>query len=92
MRYLKAVQLAIYVDPAQPEVVIEAYTFSFAYRMNPEGTPAAPTGFNIKDNHGNEITVADTSRNIQQVMRRMILITQNLPPIPGFHPAAARYG
>lgn len=84
-------QLAIYVDPAQPEVVIEAYTFSFAYRMNPDGTRATPTGFNIKDSHGNEITVADTSRNIQQVMRRMILITQNLPPIPGFHPVPAGY-
>ncbi|RPB23270.1 DNA-binding protein [Terfezia boudieri ATCC MYA-4762] len=80
--YLKAVQLAIYVDPAQPDVITEAYTFSFAYRMGPDGTPDAPTGFNVKDNQGNEITVAETSKNIQQVMRRMIVITQNLPTIP----------
>ncbi|KAF8425920.1 HORMA domain-containing protein [Tirmania nivea] len=80
--YLKAVQLAIYVDPAQPDVITEAYTFSFAYRMRPDGTPDAPTGFNVKDSQGNEITVAETSKNIQQVMRRMIVITQNLPTIP----------
>ena len=82
-KYLKAVQLAIYVDPAQPEIITEAYTFSFAYHMNPDGTPSLRTGFNVKDNHGNVITVSDTSKSIQQVMRRLIMITQNLPPIPG---------
>lgn len=51
--------------------------------MRPDGTPDAPTGFNVKDNQGNEITVAETSKSIQQVMRRMIVITQNLPTIPG---------
>ncbi|KAF8473342.1 HORMA domain-containing protein [Kalaharituber pfeilii] len=80
--YLKAVQLAIYKDEHKPDVIAETYTFSFSYRLNNDGSPVTPTGFNVKDTQGNEITVANTSRSIQHVMRRLILITQNLPPIP----------
>lgn len=75
-------QLAIYIDPTQPEIITEAYTFSFAYHMSPDGTPGSATGFNVKDHQGNIITVSNTSRSIQQVMRRLIMITQNLPTLP----------
>lgn len=75
-------QFAIYLDPKQPEVVVEAYTFSFSYKEE-GGGERSPVGFNVKDTRGNEITVVDASKNLQQVVRSLIVITQSLQPLPG---------
>lgn len=84
--FLKAFQVAVYLDPKQPGVVIESYTFSFAYNKNDDGTPSPPLSLHVKDNKGREVTLTDARKNFQQITRRLIMITQNLPPLPGDFP------
>ncbi|KAL7276000.1 hypothetical protein RUND412_001031 [Rhizina undulata] len=79
-KYLKAVQLGIYVDKDHPDIIVEAYTFSFSYRDNEDGTSAISMKITNNDGHG--ITMNDANKNLQQMMRRLIVITQNLPPLP----------
>ncbi|RPB07219.1 HORMA-domain-containing protein [Morchella conica CCBAS932] len=78
--YLKAVQLAIYVDKEHPEIIVESYTFSFSYREKEDGTSAI--GLRVTDINGRGVTVEDANKNLQLMMRRLIVITQNLPPLP----------
>lgn len=78
--YLKAVQLAIYVDKEHPEIIVESYTFSFSYREKEDGTSAI--SLRVTDINGCAVTVEDANKNLQLMMRRLIVITQNLPPLP----------
>ncbi|KAI5841344.1 HORMA domain-containing protein [Morchella snyderi] len=78
--YLKAVQLAIYVDKEHPEIIVESYTFSFSYREKEDGT--STIRLRVTDINGRGVTVEDANKNLQLMMRRLIVITQNLPPLP----------
>ncbi|CUS11824.1 unnamed protein product [Tuber aestivum] len=77
--YLKAVQLAIYVDDKHPDIVVESYTFSFTYREKDDGPSIS---LKVTDMHGNGVTANDANKNLQLMIRRLIVITQNLPPLP----------
>jgi meiosis-specific protein HOP1 len=72
--YLKAVQLAIYVDKEHPEIIVESYTFSFSYREKEDGTSAI--SLRVTDINGRGVTVEDANKNLQLMMRRLIVITQ----------------
>ncbi|KAG0644386.1 hypothetical protein HOY80DRAFT_898478 [Tuber brumale] len=77
--YLKAVQLAIYPDDKHPDTVVESYTFSFTYREKDGGPSISLT---VTDMHGHGVTANDANKNLQLMIRRLIVITQNLPPLP----------
>ncbi|PWW77271.1 hypothetical protein C7212DRAFT_294033 [Tuber magnatum] len=77
--YLKAVQLAIYVDDKHPDIVVESYTFSFTYREKDDGPSV---NLKVTDMHGHGVTANDANKNLQLMIRRLIVITQNLPPLP----------
>ncbi|RPB03934.1 hypothetical protein L873DRAFT_1799903 [Choiromyces venosus 120613-1] len=77
--YLKAVQLAIYVDDKHPDIVVESYTFSFTYREKDDGPSIS---LKVTDMHGHGVTANDANKNLQLMIRRLIVITQNLPPLP----------
>lgn len=79
MGYLKAVQLAIYVDKEHPDIIVESYTFSFSYRDQGDG--AATINLRVTDITGRGVTVEDANKNLQLMMRRLIVITQVSFPI-----------
>ena len=71
--YLKAVQLAIYVDDKHPDIVVESYTFSFTYREKDDGPSIS---LKVTDIHGHGVTANDANKNLQLMIRRLIVITQ----------------
>lgn len=83
-RYLDAMQIAIFGDKSSPEFVLEVYTFNFEYGSRHsllEGLSLSTlAGF---DSRMSDIRHASARRSIQLMMRRLILITQDLPPLPG---------
>lgn len=78
MGYLKAVQLAIYVDKEHPDIIVESYTFSFSYRDKSDG--ASAINLRVTDINGHGVTVEDANKNLQLMMRRLIVITQASSP------------
>lgn len=72
--YLKAVQLAIYVDKQHPDIIVESYTFSFSYREKGDGT--STISLRVTDITGCGVTIEDANKNLQLMMRRLIVITQ----------------
>ncbi|KAK9471202.1 HORMA domain-containing protein [Dipodascopsis tothii] len=79
-RYLKAVALSIYAQADAPHDALETYTFSVAYRCGDA------TGLAIENGHGERVEVgvepAAVRRSLQAMIRRFIVITQDLPPLP----------
>lgn len=78
MGYLKAVQLAIYVDKEHPDIIVESYTFSFSYRDKSDGD--STISLRVTDINGHGVTVEDANKNLQLMMRRLIVITQASSP------------
>lgn len=76
--YLKALQLAIYLDESQPHVVTESYTFSFAYNDELQTTE-----LHIIDIGGAKVTITEADKSAQQLTRRLLVITEGLKPLPG---------
>ncbi|OLL24421.1 Meiosis-specific protein HOP1 [Neolecta irregularis DAH-3] len=76
-KYLKSFILAIFLDPNRPHDIAEAYIFNFNYTCettmeirNLDGTIVQP------------ISIVSAKRSHQLLMRRMIMITQNLNTLP----------
>ena len=78
--YLKALQLGIYIDEEHPEVVLESYTFSFVYR-NEDGV-----ALRISNVAGECVAMNDASKEMRQIIRNLLVITQDLPALPGISP------
>lgn len=75
---LKALQLALYLEESRPNIVSESYTFSFSYL----GGTDVPE-LEITDVHGFKVTINEASKGAQQMTRRLLTITEDLPPLPG---------
>ena len=75
-KHLKAVQFVIYLSKEHPEDIFECYTFSFAYA---EGEPA----LTIEDSQGRNVIVKHAKADLQNIMRKMVVVGQNLAPLPG---------
>jgi hypothetical protein len=65
--------LAIYVDDKNPDIVVESYTFSFTYREKEDGPSVS---LRITDKNGHGVTAHGANKNLQLMIRRLILITQ----------------
>lgn len=87
MRYLKALSMGIFLDENHPNELIENYVFGFSYDEN--------DNVSLTINNGNDpstssppqpgketISLLDSRKMAQQLMRRFIIITQSLDPLP----------
>jgi meiosis-specific protein len=79
-KHLKSVQFVIYLDEDKPDVIYECYTFNFAYM---DGEPA----LSIVDSRGRHVVVKHAKTDLQGIMRKMIMASQNLAPLPGVLPS-----
>ncbi|KAK9463804.1 HORMA domain-containing protein [Lipomyces oligophaga] len=79
--YLKAVVFSIVTDPSDPKSVIESYVFSFSYRQD------GPIKCEVKEEASDQcvtfpLSANEVRGNLSQMMRRFILTTQHLQPLP----------
>ncbi|KAA8910238.1 HORMA domain-containing protein [Sphaerosporella brunnea] len=80
--YLKAMQLGIFTDQEKPDLVMEAYTFTFSYR----GENSFAVQFT--DGSGEQVTKhfgiggSTPTAMVQQVTRTLVSTTQALHPLP----------
>lgn len=75
LKYLKALSLGIFANEEAPTDLLEDYLFSFAYDGSGE--------VSISVNGENEgVSLLDSRKVVQQLMRRFIIITQSLEPLP----------
>lgn len=72
--YLKAISLGIFVDESNPNDLIETYLFAFDYSND-------TISINI-NGEKDKISLLDSRKMVQQLMRRFIIITQSLDPLP----------
>ncbi|KAG9307646.1 hypothetical protein G9A89_023211 [Geosiphon pyriformis] len=89
--YLRAIIFGIFLDPSQPNKLVECYTFKVTY---PKGEPL----LQIENNEGKVLTtiggnrtqrgntkastIGEIKKATQQLLRRLILLTQTLKPLP----------
>lgn len=77
LKYLKALSLGIFLNEDDPTDLLENYTFMFEY----DGSD----NFHMKvgcDRDVESISLLDSRKMAQQLMRRFIIITQSLEPLP----------
>lgn len=75
LKYLKALSLGIFLDEHDSTSLLENYTFTFDYDVEN----------NVKLSINDEvstISLLDSRKMAQQLMRRFIIITQSLEPLP----------
>jgi meiosis-specific protein HOP1 len=73
--YLEGLVLAIFLDENKPEDLHEVYTFSFDYKDN-------KVKLEMNSEQTETITLLDARQALQHLMRRFIIITQGLNPLP----------
>ncbi|CCF56429.1 hypothetical protein KAFR_0B01300 [Kazachstania africana CBS 2517] len=76
LRYLKMLSLEIFLDEDNPAELIENYCFKFDYNFNDNSV-----SMKINDDK-DSISLLDSRKMAQQLMRRFIIITQSLDPLP----------
>ncbi|KAK7481867.1 hypothetical protein BaRGS_00026893 [Batillaria attramentaria] len=76
-KYLRLLIIGIYVDPKDPNTVIESYTFKFSYSTQC-GVDIYRNGKKITSTHSTEKTKKETI----QLLRTIIVLTQSLQPLP----------
>lgn len=81
LRYLKALSLGIFLKEDDPTDLLENYTFTFDY--DEENNFKLRIGSSNNDEDGTStISLLDSRKMAQQLMRRFIIITQSLEPLP----------
>ncbi|SSD61890.1 uncharacterized protein SCODWIG_03651 [Saccharomycodes ludwigii] len=77
LKYLKGISLGIFLDKENPEDLIENYLFSFGYSDK-------ENAISLKINNVDQVKLGllDVRKAIQQLMRRFIILTQSLDPLP----------
>lgn len=90
LKYLKALSLGIFKDENNPMDLYENYIFTFDYNdkdnnvsmsIDTQDLSSSPSG---RKQHSNNdvISIQDSRKMVQQLMRRFIIITQSLEPLP----------
>ncbi|KAF3198495.1 DNA binding protein [Orbilia oligospora] len=89
--YLKAFQLAVFLDIDHPEVIQEAYTFSFNYHRKEFGKSIDIKDIALSttvqngathDQSAELLNFAQINRSVRALIRRLIVVTQNLDLLP----------
>ncbi|XP_046558644.1 HORMA domain-containing protein 1-like [Haliotis rubra] len=76
-KYLRMLVIGIYLDPDNPETVIESYTFKFSY--------SAEGGIDIYRNSrkiSSAYTAAETRKATIRLLRTIVVLTQTLKSLP----------
>ncbi|XP_060584894.1 HORMA domain-containing protein 1-like isoform X2 [Ruditapes philippinarum] len=76
-KYLRMLMIGLYVDPDNPETVIESYTFKFSY-VNDGGIDIYRNSEKISGAH----TESETRKATIRLLRTIILLTQTLDSLP----------
>jgi meiosis-specific protein HOP1 len=82
-KYLEAIQLSIFLDESNSNEITESYVFRFAYPLDPETQDGKAIDITVESNNLKPVTVKDATRSLQQMIRRLIIATQSLEPLPG---------
>lgn len=81
LKYLRALSLGIFLDENDPTDLLENYIFSFDY--DDEDNFRMQVGTQTKgDESASSVSLLDSRKMAQQLMRRFIIITQSLEPLP----------
>lgn len=85
LKYLRALSLGIFVEEDNPTDLCENYIFTFDYSgnnvsMSINSQDSTQNGVAIPPNE--IIALKDSRKMVQQLMRRFIIITQSLEPLP----------
>lgn len=77
-KFLKALSLGIFTDEQNPTNLLENYIFTFDYSSDNR------IGIKIDTEKSGTVTssLLDSRKMVQQLMRRFIIITQSLEPLP----------
>ena len=81
LKFLKSLSFGIYLNQDDPTNLCENYIFNFDYLNNNE----VSLNLNKQSSNGNNdniISLLDSRKMAQQLMRRFIIITQSLEPLP----------
>lgn len=79
MKYLKALSLGIFLNEDEPTDLLENYTFTFEYDEGGEFKMKVGTS---NSDEPESVSLLDSRKMAQQLMRRFIIITQSLEPLP----------
>ncbi|KAJ3168231.1 HORMA domain-containing protein 1 [Geranomyces variabilis] len=78
-RYLKTMIFGIYLDPEEPEKLVEAYTFGFSYPN--EDQWCLTIDANGKESHKLR-TRGAVMKATSDMLRRLLILTETLRPLP----------
>ncbi|KAI8591437.1 DNA-binding protein [Geranomyces variabilis] len=78
-RYLKTMIFGIYLDPEEPEKLVEAYTFGFSYPN--EDQWCLTIDANGKESHRLR-TRGAVMKATSDMLRRLLILTETLRPLP----------
>lgn len=85
LKYLKCLILDIFLDKEKPNELLENYIFKFDYLEN-DMIQLSIDSDNNKNNNGkldnSKNSLLNSRKMVQQLMRRFIIITQSLEPLP----------
>ncbi|KAK3600779.1 hypothetical protein CHS0354_009208 [Potamilus streckersoni] len=76
-KYLKTLNLGIYVDPDNPDTVIESYTFKFSY-TNQGGIDIYRNDRKVTSAY----TASETKKATIRLLRTIVILTQTLKSLP----------
>ncbi|RKO98142.1 hypothetical protein CXG81DRAFT_11092, partial [Caulochytrium protostelioides] len=82
--YLRRMVFAIYEDPSKPDEAIECYTFKFSYPSEGECAIHLTTTSAVVGQRGHAAlpTKHAILRSTTEMLRRLLVLTQTLPPLP----------
>ncbi|ODV93846.1 hypothetical protein PACTADRAFT_46234, partial [Pachysolen tannophilus NRRL Y-2460] len=81
-KYLKAFYLSVFTDPENPNDLLETYTFSFDYGDDDDVTMHVSNDDCSSKLLDCSLSLLDSRKAVEQLMRRLIIITQTLPSLP----------
>lgn len=73
--YLKSLSFSVFLDRNDPTNLQEVYTFFFDYKND-------DVRLSINDQENEQINLLDSRKMMQRLMKRFIIITQSLEPLP----------
>lgn len=80
---LTSVRFTIYTDVENPSNILESYTLSFEYTEHTKSGNPQIVAFSFAGPHGEPLTMKGAISGVQKIIKRLIEIDINLPPLPG---------
>jgi meiosis-specific protein HOP1 len=84
---LRAVQLLIHPDKTSRDTVLETYTFTVHYTVS-EDRRRTPSGLVASSSENTMATTKATNTALQQLLRNVNSLCQDLPMLPGKYTAS----